>query len=164
MHVTVAGDQDLLANRSEGAVAEFRHKTQARPAVNKITIQQPGVSRPSSILVGHRLCFPTHRSNTALAETTFEPTVLRPRRGFAVNPEAQAVGVIASMKTEHLLSKDEAPPQSSVQERELDEIMQEAETILPPSQAKQTLSDDPEYGSFAGQCAVGAAKKGGGIW
>jgi hypothetical protein len=163
MHVRVAGDQDLLANRSEGAVAEFRQKAQVLPAVNRITIQQPGVSRPTSVLVGHRLCFPTHRSNTALAETTIEPTVLRPRLGFAVGLEAQAVEVSALAKAEHLRSKHKAPPLSSAQERELDEIMQEAETVLPPSQARQTMSESPEYSSSAGQCAVGAAEKGGGI-
>lgn len=145
-------------------MAEFYHRTQARPAVNKITIQQPGVSRPSSALEGHRLCLHPHGANTALAETTFETTVLRPRHGLAVGLEAQAVEVSALAKAEHLLSKHNAPPQTSAQERELDEIMQEAETVLPPSQARQTMSDDPEYSSSAGQCAVGAAEKGGGIW
>lgn len=134
-------------------MVRFRTITQMRPTENKITIQKPAVSRASSTLEGHRLCLPTHGANTCLAETYFT-SALRLRCAFVIDQDAQAVEVIASVNAEHLLARHKASLLSSAQERELDDIMEEAETVPLPSQARQTMSDRVKYDSFAAQCAV----------
>jgi hypothetical protein len=74
MRVRVAGDQDLQANRSEGAVTKFRHRTQTRLGQMRTIIQQPAVSRPSSTLAAHRFCHPPNAANTVLAESYLRTT------------------------------------------------------------------------------------------
>lgn len=94
------------------------------------------------------------------------PTHLAERRNWNEWDPAVCEGKAERVQeeAEHLLAMHEVPPQASAQERELDEIMQEAKTVQLPSQARQTMPVGVKHDSFAAQCAVGAAEKGGGIW
>ena len=125
VHFGLVGNQDLPANRSEGAVAISRHRTQGKPAVNKLIIQQPGVTQPSRTLEGYRLCLPIHSVNTTPAETYSDVAVLQLHGGSAACQEALSMEVIASVM--------------------------------------DGFSDTAKKDSFAAQCAVALAEKGGDI-